>query len=48
MPNQQQKTNVKAVHTAYNRFADLYDKKHPQASGRVTDYTAVISTKRGY
>ena len=47
-PHAQQKFNIQQVQDAYNRFADMYDKKHPQITSRLTDYTAIISTKRGY
>jgi len=47
-PHTQQKFNIRQVQDAYNRFADLYDKKHPQVSSKITDYTYTISGKRGY
>lgn len=47
-PHAQQNFNIKQVHGAYNRFADLYDKKHPSATSKITDYAYTVSGKRGY
>lgn len=47
-PHAQQKFNMKQVHAAYNRFVDLYQKKHPATTGTITDCTYTISGKRGY
>jgi hypothetical protein len=47
-PHAQQNFNIRQVHDAYNRFADLYDKKHPKATSKINDYTITISGKRGY
>lgn len=47
-PRAQQRFNVEQTHKAYNRFADLYDNRHPQASSRITNYAYTLSGKRGY
>lgn len=47
-PHDQQKFNIKQVQDAYNRFADLYDRKHPSSTSKITDYAFTISGKRGY
>lgn len=49
MPTKAQlQKNADDVTNAYDRYRDTMEKHFPRRHAAITDYTAIISTKRGY